>query len=108
MLLKDKVVIISGIGPGLGIKLAVRAAEYQAKAVVLATRTPAKLDQAEQAIRDAGYSTPVLKVPTDIAQAEQCRTLGDDDIEHFEQVRHRAGKGHDHVHGRCQRPVTAH
>mgnify|MGYP006178806429 CR=1 FL=1 len=35
MLLNDKVVIISGIGPGLGIKLAVRAAEYQARAVVL-------------------------------------------------------------------------
>ena len=77
MLLKGKVVIISGIGPGLGTKLAVRAAEYQAKAVVLATRTPAKLDLAEKAIRDAGYSTPVLKVPTDIAQVEQCQTLAD-------------------------------
>jgi len=86
MLLKDKVVIISGIGPGLGIKLAVRAAEYQAKAVVLATRTPAMLDQAEKAVRDAGYSTQVLKVPTDITQAEQCQTLADLTIEHFGQI----------------------
>lgn len=86
MLLKDKVVIISGIGPGLGIKLAVRAAEFQAKAVVLAARTPAKLDQAEKAIRDAGYSTAVLKVPTDIAKAEQCRTLADLTIEHFGRI----------------------
>lgn len=86
MLLKDKVVIISGIGPGLGIKLAVRAAEYQAKAVVLAARTPAKLDQAEQAVRDAGYSTPILKVPTDITQPEQCQTLADLTTEHFGRI----------------------
>ncbi|WP_409280633.1 SDR family oxidoreductase [Pseudomonas defluvii] len=86
MLLKDKVVIVSGIGPGLGIKLAVRAAEFQAKAVVLAARTPAKLDQAEKAIRDAGYSTPILKVPTDIAQAKQCQRLADLTIEHFGQI----------------------
>ena len=86
MLLKDKVVIISGIGPGLGIKLALRAAEYQAKAVVLAARTPAMLDQAEQAIRDAGYNTPLLKVPTDIAQTEQCQKLAELTFEHFGQI----------------------
>lgn len=86
MLLNDKVVIISGIGPGLGIKLAVRAAEYQARAVVLAARTPSKLDLAEQAIRDAGYDTPILKVPTDIAQVEQCQTLADLTLEHFGQI----------------------
>ncbi len=86
MLLQDKVVIISGIGPGLGIKLAVRAAEFQAKALVLSARTPAKLDQAEQAIRDAGYSVPVLKVPTDIAQPEQCQRLVDLTIQHFGRI----------------------
>ncbi|MCY1343925.1 Glucose 1-dehydrogenase 2 [compost metagenome] len=86
MLLKDKVIIVSGIGPGLGIKLAMRAAEYQAGAVVLAARTPVMLDQAEQAIRDAGYATPVLKVPTDIAQAEQCRKLAELTIEHFGRI----------------------
>lgn len=86
MLLKDKVVIISGIGPGLGIKLALRAAESQAKAVVLAARTPAMLDQAEQAIRDAGCNTPTLKVPTDITHAEQCQKLAELTVEHFGQI----------------------
>jgi NAD(P)-dependent dehydrogenase (short-subunit alcohol dehydrogenase family) len=86
MLLKDKVVIISGIGPGLGIKLAIRAAEYQAKAVVLAARTSSMLDQAEQAIREAGYNTPTLKLPTDITQPEQCRKLAELTIERFGQI----------------------
>ena len=36
MLMKDKVVIISGIGPGLGVELALLAANEGAKAVVLA------------------------------------------------------------------------
>jgi NAD(P)-dependent dehydrogenase (short-subunit alcohol dehydrogenase family) len=39
MLLKDKVVIVSGIGPGLGVKLAVEAAREGARAVVAAART---------------------------------------------------------------------
>ena len=36
MLLKDKVVIVSGIGPGLGVELALRAAEQGAKLAILA------------------------------------------------------------------------
>ena len=44
MLLKDKVVIISGIGPGLGQELAYGASENGAKCV-LAERTQEKLDQ---------------------------------------------------------------
>ena len=35
MLLKDKVVIVSGIGPGLGTELALRAAEQGAAAAAL-------------------------------------------------------------------------
>ena len=33
MLLKDKVVIVSGIGPGLGVKLAVEAAHHEHVAI---------------------------------------------------------------------------
>ena len=47
MLLKDKVVIVSGIGPGLGVKLAVEAAREGARAVVAAARNSEKLDDAE-------------------------------------------------------------
>ena len=47
MLLKDKVVIISGIGPGLGQELAYGASENGAKCV-LAARTQEKLDQVKE------------------------------------------------------------
>lgn len=77
MLLKDKVVIVSGIGPGLGQELSTLAAAEGAEAVVLAARTPAKLDAAEQEIVDLGLGTKVLKVATDISSEEQCRALAD-------------------------------
>ncbi len=75
MLLKDKVVIVSGIGPGLGIELATLAAQEGAAGLAICARTPAKLDEAEAAIRAAGLQTPVLKVPTDISDRAQCDAL---------------------------------
>ena len=62
MLLHDKVIIISGIGPGLGVKLAVEAAREGARAVVIAARTAAKLDDAEARIRALGVGCEVLKL----------------------------------------------
>ena len=46
MLLKDRIVIVSGIGPGLGIELVLLAAKEGAH-VAIAARTPSKLDDAE-------------------------------------------------------------
>lgn len=83
MLLKDKVVIVSGIGPGLGIKLAVEAAREGARAVVCAARTPEKLDAAESAIREIGANCAVLKVPTDITDNAQCAHLADETVKQF-------------------------
>jgi NAD(P)-dependent dehydrogenase (short-subunit alcohol dehydrogenase family) len=77
MLLKDKVVIVSGIGPGLGQELSTLAAAEGASAVVLAARTVEKLDVAEQEIKDLGLGTKVLKVRTDIADSVQCKALAD-------------------------------
>jgi NAD(P)-dependent dehydrogenase (short-subunit alcohol dehydrogenase family) len=77
MLLKDKVVIVSGIGPGLGQELSTLAAKEGAKAVVLAARTEAKLDAAEKEINDLGLGTAVLKVATDISDQAQCQALAD-------------------------------
>ena len=85
MLLKDKVVIVSGIGPGLGIHLATIAAAEGAS-VVLAGRTPAKLQAAEQAIRERGLDTAVLTVPTDIARATECGSLVARTIERFGRI----------------------
>ena len=77
MLLKDKVVIVSGIGPGLGIKLALEAARAGARGVALAARRAESLDQAEAQIRALGTDCEVIKVPTDITNAEQCAALAE-------------------------------
>lgn len=86
MMLKDKVVIISGIGPGLGVKMAVLAAQEGAKGVVLAARTAARLDEAERAIRAADLATPVLKLPTDISRKADCERLAAQTVERFGQI----------------------
>lgn len=86
MLLKDKVVIVSGIGPGLGQELSTLAAKEGASAVVLAARTEAKLDVAEQEILDLGLGTQVLKVPTDISDRDQCAALADKSVEAFGRI----------------------
>jgi NAD(P)-dependent dehydrogenase (short-subunit alcohol dehydrogenase family) len=86
MLLKDKIVIVSGIGPGLGQELAVLAAAEGAGAVVLAARTAQKLDAAEQAIGALGLGTRVLKVPTDIADQAQCQALAEQTLQAFGRI----------------------
>src|ERR1700739_2490776 len=86
MLLKDKIVVVSGIGPALGIKLASEAAREGAAGVVAAARTAAKLDEAEARIRELGVKTPVLKVVTDITQREQCDALARQAVERFGRI----------------------
>ncbi|MBP6681842.1 MAG: SDR family oxidoreductase [Halioglobus sp.] len=86
MLLKDKVVIVSGIGPGLGQELAVLAAREGAAAVVLAARTAGKLDAVERDIQALGQGTKVLKVITDIADVAQCQALADRALQAFGRI----------------------
>ena len=86
MLLKDKVVIVSGIGPGLGQELSTLAAREGARAVVLAARTPEKLDIAEREIAELGMGTAVLKVPTDIADQSQCQALAEQAVAEFGRI----------------------
>ena len=86
MLLQDKGVIVSGIGQGLGQELSTMAAKEGAAAVVMAARTPAKLDTAEAEIRELGLDTPVLKVPTDIADAAQCANLAERAVAEFGRI----------------------
>jgi NAD(P)-dependent dehydrogenase (short-subunit alcohol dehydrogenase family) len=86
MLLEDKVVIVSGIGPGLGVKLAVEAAREGARAVVATARTSEKLDDAESRIRALGTSCRVLKLPTDITDAAQCRAAADRTVKEFGRI----------------------
>ena len=86
MLLKDKVVIVSGIGPGLGQELSTLAAKEGASAVVLAARTVEKLDTAEEEINALGLGTAVLKVATDISDQAQCQALADAAAERFGRI----------------------
>lgn len=86
MLVENKVVVISGMGPGLGVKLAILAAQEGAAGVVMAGRSRQKLDDAEREIRNAGLNTPVLKVPTDIAKRADCDRLADLTVEHFGRI----------------------
>jgi NAD(P)-dependent dehydrogenase (short-subunit alcohol dehydrogenase family) len=71
MILKDKVVMVSGIGPGLGQKLAFHAAKEGAH-IAIGARTAAKLDAVEEEVRRRGHDVRVLKVPTDVRDRDQC------------------------------------
>lgn len=75
MLLKDKIIIVSGIGPGLGVKLAIEAAREGAAGVVVAARTQDKLDDAEKRIHEVAKNCRVLKQVTDITDRGQCEKL---------------------------------
>lgn len=86
MLLKNKVVIVSGIGPGLGQELSTLAAKEGATAVVLAARTAAKLDVAEAEINALGGTTQVLKVVTDISDRDQCLALAANTVAEFGRI----------------------
>lgn len=77
MLLQGKYVVISGIGPGLGIKLAIHAAIEGAAGVAISARTQQSLDEAEQRIRETGASCEILKQVNDITDEAQCRAFAD-------------------------------
>src|SRR5690348_397057 len=86
MLLKDKVVIVSGIGPGLGVKLAIEAAREGAAGVVCAARSAEKLDDAEKRIGELKTRAVVLKQKTDITDKAQCEALVAATIKRFGRV----------------------
>lgn len=75
MLLQDKIVAVSGIGPGLGVKLAIHAAIEGARAVVISCRTAAALDDAEARIRAAAPDCQIVKQVVDIRKIEDCRAF---------------------------------
>lgn len=83
MLLRDKVVIVTGIGPGMGRKLGSIAAAEGAK-VALAARSPDFLGEVAGEIRAAGGEC--ITVPTDIADASQCQRLAAATLDAFGRI----------------------
>jgi len=72
--LDDKVVVVSGIGPGLGQAIALQSARAGAT-VVLAARTEKRLEKVAAAVREAGGDA--LVVPTDITDDDSAQHLLD-------------------------------
>ena len=82
-MLDGKVVVISGVGPGLGTTLAQRCTREGAD-LVLAARTPERLDDVAKQIADAGGRA--VTVRTDITDDDQVANLVDATIEAYGKV----------------------
>lgn len=83
MLLTGKVVVVSGVGPGLGRALAVRCAEQGAH-LVLAARTESRLTEVAEEITALGRRA--VPVPTDINDDDAAAHLADVAVATFGRV----------------------
>jgi NAD(P)-dependent dehydrogenase (short-subunit alcohol dehydrogenase family) len=79
-MLQDEVVVITGVGPGLGSKLAVRAAAEGAK-VVMAARSAEVMNQAEKDILAAGGEA--VGVQCDVRRPEDVARLVQTAVDRF-------------------------
>lgn len=86
MLLNDKVVMISGIGPGMGIKLALEAALAGARAVAICARNAQRLEEAEARIHALGTDCQVLRLPTDVSDPAACRAFAEATVARFGRI----------------------
>lgn len=77
MILSDEVVVITGVGPGLGAKLAARAAAEGAK-VVMAARSTGVMEKVE-----AETGGAAIGVPCDVRNEEDCARVIDTAVSRF-------------------------
>ena len=82
-MLEKKVIVISGVGPGLGTTLAHRCARDGAE-LVLAARTVERLEDLATKLNDAGHKT--LAVRTDITDDDDVADLVESATAHFGKV----------------------
>ncbi len=83
MLLKDRTVIITGVGPGMGRSLALLAAAEGAK-VAVSARSESFVREVVAEIESAGGTA--IGVPTDVAEDAQCNRLAAATLEAFGQI----------------------
>jgi NAD(P)-dependent dehydrogenase (short-subunit alcohol dehydrogenase family) len=82
-LLQGKVVVLSGVGPGLGRALGAEAARMGAD-LVLVSRTERRLQKMAEVVE--GFGRKALIVPTDITDEAQREALVERALEHFGRV----------------------
>ena len=82
-LLADKVVVVSGVGPGLGRSIALQSAKAGAD-LVLAARTESRLDEVAAEVKDLGRR--VLTVGTDINADASAQNLVEATLAEFGRV----------------------
>jgi NAD(P)-dependent dehydrogenase (short-subunit alcohol dehydrogenase family) len=83
MMLRDKVVVVAGVGAGLGRSIALAAAREGAD-VVLAARTAARLDEVAKEVD--GLGRRALSVPTDLSDATAQEHLAEAAREEFGRI----------------------
>lgn len=83
MLVRDKTVVVCGVGPGLGREVAEAALRDGANVVIAARKAEALADQAKS-LDPSGKR--VLAVPTDVSHEDQCVALMDAAIQRFGSV----------------------
>jgi len=74
-MLKNKVIVVSGVGPGLGIKLAMATARAGARGVVMVARNAGRLAEAKSRVDACGTDCQPLAVPADITSESDCAAL---------------------------------
>lgn len=82
-LLQDKVIVLSGVGPGLGRSLGEEAAKMGAD-LVLVSRTPKRLEKMAETVR--GLGRRALVVPTDITDEDARKRLVEAALAEFGRV----------------------
>jgi NAD(P)-dependent dehydrogenase (short-subunit alcohol dehydrogenase family) len=82
-MLSDKIILISGVGPGLGLQLAKAAAREGAK-VVLAARSIERIEGMAAAIRAEGGEA--IAVRADVADEAECRAAAEQAMTAFGRI----------------------
>jgi NAD(P)-dependent dehydrogenase (short-subunit alcohol dehydrogenase family) len=72
---KGTTVVITGAGRGIGRAQAIAFAQAGARRVIIAARSAHELDEVEEEIKKGGEATEVVKVVTDVTDADSVKNL---------------------------------